>query len=569
MSDRRRLVALGGSMLIALSAGSTYVFSSYAPQLQTVLQLTSTQLNILGLAGNLGMYLSGPMWGAWVDRKGPHNGQWPLTCSVIIVGGILAAGGYAFLALSYHFQWQTIPLALLAVALLMTGMGNSAGNNAALNVQARNWGGDRRGTAMAATLAAFGLSAFLYSTVSHVFFNGNVAGYLLALAIGTFTCFTVGVALVRIIPATHSGRSSGLERTEYERVLDSAVADEVAEEPTPRPRRSRSSSEVSGRAYAWVDDSLHPRAFHDPDVGDLYDEPSAHEAPGLSGWALVQNTDFLLLFTVLGLVSGAGLLLINNVGLMTRVLWDSSSRGEEKSLAALSGTWSARLVGAADVGVQKHAQSEEDVVQRLQAVQVSCISLGNAFGRILIGALRMFSALTPGVMSDFFVRATDEPSSRTLFLALVTLLAIVSQGLAAWPNAIVNVDRLLFVSALTGLMYGTLFGLCPVLAFEWFGERTFSQNWGWISLAPVVGGNVYNLLFGYIYDAHVPPDSRSHRCLEGDACYRGVFVVTTIGCVVAFGVSLVLITRRITDFAPRISRAWSATITAVKAPVRL
>jgi len=55
MSDRRRVVSLLGSVLIALSAGSTYVFSTYAPQLQDALHLSSTQLNVLGLAGNLGM----------------------------------------------------------------------------------------------------------------------------------------------------------------------------------------------------------------------------------------------------------------------------------------------------------------------------------------------------------------------------------------------------------------------------------------------------------------------------------------------------------------------------------
>ena len=61
MSHARRVVSLLGSVLVALSAGSTYVFSSYAPQLQEVLHLSSTQLNVLGLAGNFGLYISGPL----------------------------------------------------------------------------------------------------------------------------------------------------------------------------------------------------------------------------------------------------------------------------------------------------------------------------------------------------------------------------------------------------------------------------------------------------------------------------------------------------------------------------
>ena len=41
MSHGRRLVSLLGSVLIALSAGSTYAFSTYAPQLQDVLHTLS------------------------------------------------------------------------------------------------------------------------------------------------------------------------------------------------------------------------------------------------------------------------------------------------------------------------------------------------------------------------------------------------------------------------------------------------------------------------------------------------------------------------------------------------
>lgn len=70
-TQQRRLVSLVGSVLVALSAGSNYAFSSFAPQLQESLQLTSTQLNIVGVLGNMGVYLTGPLWGRWVDKQGP------------------------------------------------------------------------------------------------------------------------------------------------------------------------------------------------------------------------------------------------------------------------------------------------------------------------------------------------------------------------------------------------------------------------------------------------------------------------------------------------------------------
>jgi hypothetical protein len=86
-----------------------------------------------------------------------------------------------------------------------------------------------------------------------------------------------------------------------------------------------------------------------------------------------------------------------------------------------------------------------------------------------------------------------------------------------------------------------------VLTFEWFGLGHFSQNWGIISLSPVIAGNIFNLLFGKIYDSHVPKDegkSHTHLCLEGEECFRAVFKVTEIAAVIAMLLSIVIIVRR-------------------------
>lgn len=51
-------------------SGSNYVYSAYAPQLATELHISSTTVNLIGLAGNLGMYITGPVWGKIVDTRG-------------------------------------------------------------------------------------------------------------------------------------------------------------------------------------------------------------------------------------------------------------------------------------------------------------------------------------------------------------------------------------------------------------------------------------------------------------------------------------------------------------------
>lgn len=537
MRQSGRLWALLGSVLISISAGSTYVFSSYAPQLQTALHLSSTQLNVLGLAGNMGMYMSGPLWGRWIDKSGPHG--------AVLVGALLVLSGYGMVSRAYKHEWHDMPVAILAIFCMLTGLGNSAGNNAAINVQAKNWTGTHRGSAMALVLSAFGLSAFVYSTLSHVFFSGNVTGYLDLLALGSFGCFIAGMALIKVIPPSEEEvqAESARRRSDYRRVPEDDR--EALQSSRALPKylsRMRSSSETSARVIAWIRDVAHAEeAVDDDNAEEEEEEETAHPQENVTGWALARNVDFLLLFTILGLVSGSGLLLINNVGTITHVLYEYA-RQQRKQASALTQVLQLLIKGG-----------KEHEIQRIQALQVSCISLGNALGRIVIG-----------VVSDMVVLRTKQPTYRTYLIVPVVVLATLSQGLFALPNVINSVEHLMLVSCLTGLMYGTLFGLFPVLIFEWFGMQSFSQNWGWSSFAPVIFGNVYNLLFGMVYDSNVPKQGHSHRCLKGEECYRSVFYVTTVGCLVSLVVCFVLLWRRVDNFSSRVHSLFSGRRLAIE-----
>ena len=75
------------------------------------------------------------------------------------------------------------------------------------------------------------------------------------------------------------------------------------------------------------------------------------------------------------------------------------------------------------------------------------------------------------------------------------------------------------------------------------------MSWG-----PVITGNAYNLWFGYVYDSHVKPTSHSHTCHLGSECYRSVFYVTTVGCFIAFVISVVLVMRRANGAYERVQR---------------
>ena len=77
------------------------------------------------------------------------------------------------------------------------------------------------------------------------------------------------------------------------------------------------------------------------------------------------------------------------------------------------------------------------------------------------------------------------------------------------------------------MAYGILFGAGPSLVAETFGVNGLSQNWGFMCLAPGIFGEIFNVLYGRIYDSHSQLKSDGHlECLEGITCYQAAYWAT-------------------------------------------
>lgn len=89
-----------------------------------------------------------------------------------------------------------------------------------------------------------------------------------------------------------------------------------------------------------------------------------------------------------------------------------------------------------------------------------------------------------------------------------------------------NPHYLLFVSSMTGLAYGVLFGVYPAIVSHAFGISGFSQNWGVMTLAAAIFGHIFNYIYGVIYDSHskVLPDG-ARQCSMGLECYSTAYLV--------------------------------------------
>lgn len=156
--------------------------------------------------------------------------------------------------------------------------------------------------------------------------------------------------------------------------------------------------------------------------GDIPDSPTTHDAhvPHLDvrGWSLLPTLEFWQLFSNLGLLSGAGLMTINNIGNDAQALWSHYDDSVPASF-----------------------------IQKRQLMHVSILSIASFLGRLL-----------SGVGSDFIVKRLGR--SRFWCLVGAGLVFCVAQLCAI---RIENPHHLWTVSSLTGLGYGVLYGVYPAM----------------------------------------------------------------------------------------------------------
>ncbi|KAF9530910.1 major facilitator superfamily domain-containing protein [Crepidotus variabilis] len=497
-----RITTLVASLFVALGSGTNYIYLAYSPQLGSRLGISHTKLNIVALAGNVGVYLSGPIWGRIVDSRGPK---------------ILLACGFTFLlagylGMRYLFDaglpegvkhLSTPSFLLLSTFSFLTGAGGNGGLTSSVNSTAKTFPDKARASTTGLVISGFGLSAFFFSTIAHLAFPGNTSDFFLVLALGTSIPMVMGFFLVRPIPLPPQ---DGFD------IVHNGLEDEDEALTTALLQPNGSHSHLLDHDFI---ESRHPHYVHHEEAHqeELDDRRSPTRRqrslsrgtalelgvlPNLHGRRLVKSVDFWILFTILSILSGTGLMYINNVGSMSRTLYAFHNKKYDDAAAA---TW--------------------------QATQVSTISVTNFLGRIFIG-----------LVSDFTKSRYDMP--RSYCLVLVASLFFVSQFVL---TEVADINHLWLASSILGLAYGSVFSLMPTVCLEWFGMPHFSENWGFLSMSPIIAGNLFSLIFGRNFDknehaAQKPKASLSTRlrreeggpphCLRGQECYVDTVYLTLL-----------------------------------------
>ncbi|KIW39487.1 hypothetical protein, variant 3 [Exophiala oligosperma] len=330
--------------------------------------------------------------------------------------------------------------------------------------------------------------------------------FLILLATGTVLLPLLAFPFLRIIPQHSYHHIPQQDRQVMHRTRSSGSHDfPPTEEPgAPQPtKKAPSSSRTVPQQPDTTPESgdEHSSLLSSSDVDDL--EGSKHlgsdrnrESPHLDirGFALLPLPEFWQLFSMLGLLTGIGLMTINNIGNDAQALW-------------------------------KHydPSTTPEFIEKRQAMHVSILSFCSFAGR-----------LTSGIGSDFLVSKLNRSRFWCLFASGVIFCVAQIAG-----TAISTPHLLVLLSGLTGFAYGMLFGVFPSLVAHCFGVHGLSQNWGTMTLAPVISGNIFNLLYGRIYDGHsIRNEAGDMECLQGRVCYSSAYWVTFVAAILGVGCCL-------------------------------
>ncbi|EFY86088.1 MFS transporter, putative [Metarhizium acridum CQMa 102] len=326
---RARLVASVAATIISLACGTNYVYSAWAPQFAEKLKLSATQSNLIGQFGNLGMYSLGVPVGMLVDRRGPRP--------FVLVGAFLLVAGYFPLHMAYDRASGSVTA--LCFFSFLTGLGSCMAFAAAVKTSALNWPG-HRGTATAFPLAAFGLSAFFFSFLGSVLFPGDPSAFLKLLSFGTVGLTFIGFFFLKVYPHSNhrvicheEGRRSssssahlrpprGIRHSEEPGTSDTdstntnLASSPMLAGPIPPSNNPSSSSKPVNNDIEEdaVDETSSLMSSATPElvenvVTSSVDTDRSHRID-IRGFNLLRNQSFWLLFTIMAILSGVGLMTI-------------------------------------------------------------------------------------------------------------------------------------------------------------------------------------------------------------------------------------------------------------------
>ncbi|XP_052191837.1 protein NUCLEAR FUSION DEFECTIVE 4-like [Diospyros lotus] len=501
-------------------SGNNYTFSNYSDALKSLMALTQLQLNNLSVAKDVGKAF-GLLAGLASDRL-----PTPL---LLLIGSLEGFIGYGVQWLVVSQKIKPLPYWQMCIFLCMGGNSTTWMNTAVLVTCIRNFR-KNRGPVSGILKGYVGLSTAIFTDVCTALFSDDPSTFLLMLTIVPFAVCLTAILFLREIPTSATAREEKQEARYFG--IFNVVAVIIAVyllifDVTGAHNRFISqvfavillvllALPLSLPVYLAVQNFIRSDSISNSDVERLVTEPllapepsaaetekkskPAAEEEGAAAaeqrrpvigeehtiWEAFRTVDFWILFVSFLCGVGTGLAVMNNMGQMGLAL------------------------GYVDV-----------------SIFVSLTSIWGFFGRILSGSV-----------SEHFIKKAGTP--RPLWNAASQILMAVGYILLAMA-----LPGSLYIGCIVvGICYGVRLAVTVPTASELFGLKYYGLIYNILILNLPLGSFLFSgLLAGYLYDAQATRTPGGGNTCVGAHCYRLVFVVMAVACVIGFGLDVLLAIR--------------------------
>ncbi|KAF3782874.1 NUCLEAR FUSION DEFECTIVE 4 protein [Nymphaea thermarum] len=531
-------------------SGNNYTFSNYSDAIKSLLNLNQVELNNLSVAKDIGK-----AFGLLAGFASDYLPTW----AILLIGSLEGFAGYGAQWLVVSRRISPLPYWQMCVVLCMGGNSTTWMNTAVLVTCIRNFR-QSRGPVSGLLKGYIGLSTAIFTDLSSALFAGSPSYFLLMLTVLPGLVCVTAMVFLRELPAEDAARDppeaelrcfsvlnflavvialyllvndlTGAHGVAFSRVFSAGLVVLLA---TPLVIPAYMVVGRGGRKGATAADGNDVESVRQPLVAaeqerkvEEEEREGEKQVEHVRGTVVigeehtigeaVRTWEFWILFGSFLCGVGTGLAVMNNLGQIGSAL------------------------GYADV-----------------SMFVSLTSIFGFFGRILSGSLsEHFIRLVPCLMrSPFRLTVSGDCSShlkpfrfahsgqvgrksatpRPMWNAASQI--VMAAGYIIMAMALPG--SLYVGSIVVGMCYGVRIAVSVPTASELFGLKYYGLIYNILILNLPLGSFLFSgLLAGILYDKEATSGAGGFNTCVGAHCYRLVFLIMSVACVIGFGLDLLL-----------------------------